>query len=103
MVTASDGSPNRVTNNPLTAPRTPPSTSAIAISSGSELTPQTHNCPNATQVNPTTLATERSISPVMMTSVSGSAISRIGIASSVTNRQNLGLETPSMVSAPTTV
>ena len=102
MVTASDGSPKRVTNTPLTAPSVPPSSRQIPTSSGSEETPQTHSWPSTTQVRPSMLATDRSISPVMTTSVSGSAMRTIGIASSVTNRQNLGLATPSMVSAPIT-
>jgi hypothetical protein len=37
--------------------------------------------PTRTLLSPTTLATERSISPVMMTNVIGSAISRIGAVS----------------------
>src|SRR5262245_9183452 len=102
MVTASDGNPKRVTNRPLSAPSAAPSSRQIPISSGSEETPQTQSWPSTTQVRPSMLATDRSISPVMTTSVSGSAMSRIGIASSVTNRQNLGLATPSMVSAPIT-
>src|SRR6266540_3393495 len=76
MVTASDGSPKTVTKTPLTAPSTAPSS---------------------------TLATDRSISPVITTSVIGRAINAIGIASSVTNRQNLGLATPSMVAPPITI
>src|SRR5262245_11138675 len=69
---------------------------------GSDETPHTHNWPTATQLRPRTLATERSISPVMMTRVNGNAISAIGMASSVTNRQKRGLATPSMVNPPTT-
>ena len=37
--------------------------------------------PTSTLLSPTTLATDRSISPVMMISVIGSAISRIGAMS----------------------
>src|SRR5262249_37325264 len=54
------------------------------------------------QVSPSTLATDRSISPVMTTSVIGSAINAIGMTSRETNRQNRGLATPSIVAAPMT-
>src|SRR4051812_2542779 len=102
MVTASDGSPNPVTNKPLTAPSTAPRTMQIAISAGSEVTPDFHSCPNTVQVRPRVLATDRSISPVMTISVSGRAMSTTGMASRVTNRQNRGLATPSTAIAPTT-
>src|SRR5688572_8672762 len=101
MVTASDGRPKPVMNKPLTAPNAAPSSRLIAISAGSELTPLTHSWPITVQVSPSTLATDKSISPVMTMSVIGRAISAIGMASSVTKRQKRGLATPSMVNAPT--
>src|SRR5262245_37215149 len=101
MVTASEGSPNPVMNKPFTAPSTAPSSRQMAISNGSEVTPQTQSWPITVQVRPSTLATERSISPVMTTSVIASAMSATGIASRQTNRQNRGLATPSIVAAPT--
>src|SRR5688572_11786871 len=102
MVTASDGSPNTVTNTPLTAPSTAPSASESRMSSGSDVTPAAHNQPSTVHVSPTTLATDRSISPVMTTSASGSAISATGMTSSITNRQNRGDPAPSMVWPATT-
>src|SRR5262245_36152841 len=102
MVTARDGRPNPVTNSPLTAPSRAPSSRHSTMIRGSDVTPHTHSWPITEQVRPSTLATDRSISPVMTTSVIGMAISAIGMASSDTNRQNRGLATPSMARAPTT-
>ncbi len=72
------------------------------MSSGSEVTPPQPELPMNEQVRPSTLATDRSISPVTTTSVIGSAISTIGMTRASTNRQNRGLAKPSIVAAPMT-
>src|SRR5690606_2490200 len=81
MVTASDGRPSAVTNRPFTAPRIAPirTHSGMIVSSG---TPLFHMTPMAELVNPTMLATDRSISPVAMIRVIGRASNKIGARSS---------------------
>src|SRR5918997_3768706 len=81
MVTASEGSPSRVTKKPLTAPSTAPSSrhSGMTVSSGS---PANHSWPMTALDSRTVLATDRSISPVTMTRVSGSAMSTMTTTSS---------------------
>src|SRR3954454_2205584 len=84
MVTARDGRPSLVTSSPLTAPSTTPRSrhSGRISSSGS---PANHSLPMTALDSPTVLATERSISPVMITRVSGRAISMITTTSSSRN------------------
>ena len=80
MVTASDGSPTYATRKPLSAPQARPTSRAASAATGTEV-PWSTSVPSMTLLSPTTLATERSISPVTMISVIGSAISRIGAMS----------------------
>src|SRR3954449_2740972 len=84
MVTARDGRPSLVTSSRLTAPSTTPRSrhSGMISSSGS---PANHSLPMTALDSPTVLATERSISPVMITRVSGRAISMITTTSSSRN------------------
>src|SRR5689334_3757876 len=81
MVTARDGSFSTVTKKPLRAPRTAPSTmqSGMIVSIGR---PASHSEPITADVNPSVLATDRSISPVTMMNVIGSATRAIGSRSS---------------------
>ena len=81
IVTASDGRPTTVMKKPLTAPAIAPTTMLTrpATSIGS---PAWCSVPMTTLDSPTMLATDRSISPVMMMSVIGRAMSRIGATSS---------------------
>ena len=73
IVTASDGRPSPVTRKPLNAPHRPPTASAAAIASQSD-----QPCENAsaitTPVRPRMAAIERSISPVITISATGSAM-----------------------------
>src|SRR6478609_3399608 len=82
IVTASDGRPRRVTRNPLNAPRNAPRTIAAAIA-GQIGQPCLNSSAIRTPVRPRIDATERSISPVITSRVSGSAM----IATSPTFRQ----------------
>src|SRR4051794_2145382 len=74
IVTASDGSPKRVTSTPLKAPQSAPATrqSGMISSTGS---PWFHSDAAIALDSASTEATERSISAEMITSASGSAIS----------------------------
>lgn len=81
MVTASEGSFSTVTKKPFTAPSTAPSTMLIGMID-SIVIPVFHREPITAEVSPSVLATERSISPVTMMNVIGSAISAIGSRSS---------------------
>ena len=81
MVTASDGRPTYPTRNPLNAPATAPIAMASSAATGMERPASWWRIPTSTLDNPTTLATDRSISPVMMISVIGRAMSRIGAVS----------------------
>jgi hypothetical protein len=80
IVTARDGRPTYATRNPLSSPQSTPTTSATRPASGIDM-PSWCSIPTRTLLRPTTLATDRSISPVTMTSVIGSAISRMGAES----------------------
>src|SRR5215471_7656233 len=81
MVTASDGSPSRVTRNPLSRPAARPSSTRTAkiASIGQCLA---HRKPSSALDMPRVDATDRSISPLMMMSVMGSAM--IAISPDVT-------------------
>src|SRR3954468_17294738 len=74
MVTASDGSPKRVTSTPLKAPQSAPATrhSGMISSIGS---PWFHSSAAIALDSASTEATERSISAEMITSANGSAMS----------------------------
>src|SRR4051794_20731817 len=74
IVTASDGSPKRVTSTPLKAPQSAPATrqSGMISSTGS---PWFHSDAAIALDSASTEATERSISAEMITSANGSAIS----------------------------
>ncbi len=65
-------------------PHSRPASSATSIAAGTAQ-PWSTSEPRSTLLRPTTLATERSISPVTITSVIGSAISMIGAMSSSRN------------------
>ena len=73
IVTASDGRPRRVTRNPLNAPATAPNTSAAPIA-GQIGHPCMNSSAMTTPERPRMEATERSISPVITISASGSAM-----------------------------
>ena len=80
IVTASDGSPSRVTRKPLSAPHSPPTTmTAGMIASIGQL--WFHSDPISALVRPRIEATERSISAATMISVIGSAMSEISATS----------------------
>ncbi len=81
MVTARDGRPTRVTRMPLTAPPTAPTTRATPAAAGNVQCDWVSR-PMIELESPIALATERSISPVMMMSVIGRAISSTGAMSS---------------------
>ncbi len=81
IVTASEGSPTTVTSRPLMAPPTAPASSAINAATGIG-SPASNITPNSTLLRPAMLATDRSISPVMITIVIGRAMNRIGVTSS---------------------
>jgi hypothetical protein len=91
MVTASDGSPTYATRKPLSRPQSTPTTRATRPAIGIER-PCWCSSPTSTLLRPTTLATERSISPVTITSVIGSAMSRIGATSRSRNGRVSGPE-----------
>ena len=78
MVTASEGSPTYATRKPLTAPSTTPRRSVRITAVVMETSCSVTSTPQKPAETPSVLATDRSISPVMMISVIGSAISRIG-------------------------
>ena len=80
IVTASDGRPTYAIRKPLSAPQASPASMATTAASGTA-TPWSTSTPSSTLLRPRTLATERSISPVTMINVIGSAISRIGAMS----------------------
>ena len=81
MVTASDGSPTYATRKPLRAPARSPTTRAASPAAGTDQPWSWIRRPDTTALRPSMLATDRSISPVMMIRVIGSAISRIGAMS----------------------
>ena len=74
IVTASDGSPSRVTSTPLNAPHSAPTTMQIGMISSSGR-PLFHSVAMSALESASTEATDRSISAATITSVSGSAIS----------------------------
>ena len=78
MVTASDGRPTYATRKPLSAPSTAPRISVRIIAVSMETSCSLTSTPQNAAETPSVLATDRSISPVMMISVIGSAIIRIG-------------------------
>ena len=90
MVTARDGSPTYATRNPLSAPQTRPASNDTPAAAGTDMPPWC-STPSRTLLRPITLATDRSISPVTMTRVIGSAISRIGAMSCRRNFSVSGL------------
>ena len=73
-MTTSDGSPSFVTSRPLNRPQTAPTISAVAMQSQSGQ-PAAQVLPITALESPSVDATERSISPLMMINVIGSAIS----------------------------
>ncbi len=81
MVTARDGSPTYATRKPLIAPQTVPATTAAAAAAGIDQDASKCRSAITTALSPITLATERSISPVMMISVIGSAMRSTGARS----------------------
>ena len=81
MVTAREGSPTYATKNPLKAPHSTPTSRVSRPATGIERPKSWWRMPSDTLVRPMMLATERSISPVMITRVIGSAISMIGAVS----------------------
>ncbi len=81
IVTASDGRPTYAIRKPLKAPHSAPTRIASRPATGSGSPASAYRMPSMTLVSPITLATDRSISPVMMISVIGSAISMIGAMS----------------------
>src|SRR5689334_11350484 len=81
MVTASEGRPSPVIRNPLSAPATAPMTMQSGMIVWIDMS-WFQNQPISELVRPRMLATDRSISPVMMMKVIGSATRMIGIRSS---------------------
>ena len=81
MVTASDGRPTYATRKPLKAPATAPARIASRPATGMDRPASWCRIPTSTLESATTLATDRSISPVTMIRVIGSASSRIGAMS----------------------
>ena len=73
IVTASDGRPTRVTSSPLKRPSSPPHTSVMAIDA-QMLRPCEVRSARIVPESPSVDATERSISPVITISASGSAM-----------------------------
>src|SRR5216683_1853514 len=73
MVTASDGSPSRVTSRPLTAPAAAPATATTA-KMASIGQPWLHRNPSRALDMPSVDATDRSISPLMTISVIGNVM-----------------------------
>jgi len=73
MVTASDGSPIRVTSRPFSRPPATPTSSTRTIAS-SNGTPREYSRPSTEQERPTIEPTEMSMSPVIMTSAIGNAM-----------------------------
>ena len=82
IVTASDGRPSLVTRIPLNAPATMPTTSTVGMIAPIGQ-PWLQRYPTSALESPRIDATERSISPVITISVSGSVM----IATSPTERQ----------------
>jgi hypothetical protein len=76
MVTAIEGSPTLATSTPLSAPPSAPTTSAAAIANQIGH-PLLNSSPMTAPDRPSIEATDRSISPVMMIRVSGSAMMAI--------------------------
>src|SRR5215469_16221282 len=73
IVTASDGSPSRVTSRPLKAPAASPTIATITKMAGIGK-PLFHSTPRSALAMPRIEATDRSISPLMMISVIGSVM-----------------------------
>jgi hypothetical protein len=73
IVTAIDGKPNRATSSPLSAPPRAPTTMAAA-NAGQMPQPWCHKSPTSEPDRPSIEATDRSISPVITTKVTGSAM-----------------------------
>src|SRR4051812_43719855 len=84
MVTASEGRPSPVTRKPLSAPATAPSRMQSGMIVWIDI-PLFHIQPMSELVRPSVLATDRSISPVTMIIVIGSATRMIGIRSRTRN------------------
>jgi hypothetical protein len=81
MVTASEGSPTTAMRKPLNAPATTPTRRPMSRTTPMSIPPPAHSTPMTALVRPAVLATDRSISPVMMTRVIGMAMRRIGMTS----------------------
>ena len=79
MVTASDDSPSRVISSPLNAPHRAPTATQMVMTTQMLRSVSRHSTPMTALARPAVLATERSISPVMMMSVIGMASSRTGM------------------------
>ncbi len=90
-MTASDGRPTYAMRKPLRAPQARPASRASSAAAGTDI-PPSWSTPSSTLLRPMMLATDRSISPVMITSVIGRAISRMGAMSC---RRNLMVSGPS--------
>ena len=73
IVTASDGSPTRVTSTPFSSPPAAPTTSAASIA-GQIDQPWAKSDAITVPESPSIEATERSISPVITISATGSAM-----------------------------
>ena len=80
-MTASDGRPTYATRKPLTAPQSVPTTTATAAAAGTDQPASKCSMAITTALRPIVLATDRSISPVMMISVIGSAMTSTGARS----------------------
>src|ERR1700722_18112498 len=89
IVTARDGSRNRVTSRPLTAPAATPTTAMVTKMAGIGQ-PPAHRKPSSGLDMPRMEATDRSISPLMMISVIGSVM----IAISPLDRPRLNMLLP---------
>ena len=69
IVTTSDGSPIRATNSPWSRPAPAPASSATTTATANGTEPPSCRAATTAAENPITEATERSISPLMMTRV----------------------------------
>ncbi len=102
IVTASDGSPSRVTRRPLKAPHAAPATRQIGMMSSSGM-PLFHSDAISALESASTEATERSISAAMITSASGSAISATSEKSSEPVVNESAVRNSGDSAAPTTI
>jgi hypothetical protein len=99
MVTASDGSPSRVTSQPFTAPATAPASRTTGMIS-SIAQPASHSAPSSALARPSTEATDRSISAATITNVSGRAMIAISTTSDVSELKLLPVRKSDVVTVP---